>query len=106
MKIETAKTPNLTKVIAAGVLAGAVLMAAPQKAEAQQFGVSVGVGRPYGGPVYERGFRDDRFRDDRGFYAERRRDEFRRQEAFARQERWDREHRFYRAPAYGFGYGR
>jgi len=93
MKTNSIKTNGLkgifTKVILAGTLAGAVLMAAPQKAQAQQFAVGVQFGHPvYRGPVYGPVY-------DRGFYADRRREEFRREE-FLRHERWEREHSFYR----------
>ena len=52
MKITNLKA-TVAKVFTVGLLAGAVAMAAPAKAEAQvSFGVRVGGPRVYGGPVY------------------------------------------------------
>ena len=54
MKITNLKA-TVAKVFTVGLLAGAVAMAAPAKAEAQvSFGVRVGGPRVYGGPVYRR----------------------------------------------------
>jgi hypothetical protein len=91
----------LTKVVVAGALAGAVLIAAPQKAEAQGFRIGVQIGHPgyYApvapvvyGPAY--GYRED-------FHARQRREEFLRHEAWERHERFehrdfDRDRHFYR----------
>lgn len=84
----------LTKVVVTGALAVAVLMAAPQKAEAQGFRIGVQFGQPaYYAPVapvvygQNYGYRED-------FYARQRRLEFERREALARHEAWERRERF------------
>ncbi len=83
MKITNLKA-MAAKVMTVGLLAGAVVMAAPAKAEAQQFAVGVQVGYPhYGyGPDY---------------YARLRFDERRRAE-FLRHEEWVRAHECGRYP--------
>jgi hypothetical protein len=76
----------ITKVMTAGLLAGAFLFAGAKKTEAQQFSIGVQIGQPvvypgyYGRPGYY----------DRGYY-ERLRCERERREAFARQEAWERQ---------------
>jgi hypothetical protein len=76
------------KVMTVGLLAGAVALAVPAKAEAQQFVV----GARFGAPAY----RYDYY--DRGrFERERRREEF------IRHEEWVRAHEFRRGY---YGYGR
>jgi hypothetical protein len=68
----------------AGVVAGALIMVAPAKAQAQE----IVVGARFGRPIYA-----DRFEFER-------RQEFLRREAFLRHEEWERAHRFDRP--YGF----
>jgi hypothetical protein len=76
----------VAKMLVGGFLAGALLMAAPHKAEAQQFAVGV----HFGGPRYGY-YHDDHIR----------REEFRRHDEFVRNEEWRRihEHRGYRYDA-------
>ena len=71
----------LAKVIGIGVLAGAVAIVMPQRAEAQQFAVGVQVG----GPVYGYGYGP---RPD--YYAHQRweHEQHEREEAYARQQAW------------------
>jgi hypothetical protein len=71
----------VTKVMTVGLLAGAFVMAAPAKADAQQFGAVVEVGYPHND--YSR----------RAFY-ERQRIEQERREAIRRHDEWVRAHRF------------
>jgi hypothetical protein len=66
----------VAKVMTVGLLAGAVVMAAPAKADAQQFGAVVEVGYPH----YDYSRRD---------YVE-----FQRREAIRRHDEWVRAHRF------------
>ena len=66
----------VAKVMMVGLLAGAFVMAAPAKADAQQFGTVVEVGYPH----YDYSRRD---------YIE-----FQRREAIRRHEEWLRAHRF------------
>ena len=89
-----------TKVAVAATLAGAVLLATPQKADAQHFSVQFGVGRPYYGPAYGPAYGPVY---GPGFYAERRHDDWVRREEFRRHEEWVRAHQF--GPSRGF-YGR
>ena len=81
----------LTKVVVAGALAGAVLIAAPQKAEAQKIRIGVQFGQPGyyapAAPDYGYGYRED-------YYARERREEFERREAIARHEAWERRERW------------
>ena len=74
----------VAKVITAGVLAGAFVMAAPKQAQAQRFVVGVQTGYPYYGTAYGR------------------HDDFRRREEFRRHEEWARarayNHYYYHAP--------
>jgi hypothetical protein len=74
MKIANVKS-MVAKAMLAGVAAGALMVASPEKANAQQFGVGIVVGRPY--PVYNR-------------YEFLRRQEFLRHEEFLRLHRFDR----------------
>jgi hypothetical protein len=85
MKIANVKG-MIAKGMMAAMVAGALMVAAPAKAEAQGFVVGVRVGAPYYGPR-------DRFEFER-------RQEFLRREAFLRHEEWLRAHRFER----GYGY--
>jgi hypothetical protein len=104
----------VAKVMTAGLLAGALLVGAPKKAEAQ---VSVGVqfGQPvyqaypaygaYSGGYYGYGRRDDEYARRR--WEEARRAEWERRQAWERheqRERWEHERR-YGNSAYGY-YGR
>jgi hypothetical protein len=79
----------IAKVMTVGLLAGAFVMAAPTKAEAQGFGVAVQVGYPH----YDYARHD--YYDHMRFEQERRA-EFERQEAFRRHEEWMRERDFHR----------
>ena len=76
MTIPNVKT-MVAKVMTVGLLAAAVTMAAPAKAQAQGFAVGVQVGYPH----YD--------------YSRRDRFEFERREAFRRHEEWERAHRFH-----------
>jgi hypothetical protein len=67
----------VAKVMTVGLLAGAFVLAAPMKANAQQFGVGVQVGYPH----YD--------------YSRRDSFEFQRRQAFLRHEEWLRAHRFH-----------
>jgi hypothetical protein len=100
------KTANVkamvAKVITVGVLAGAFVMVAPAKAQAQGWQVGVQLGAP----VY---YRDDRRGD---YWRHERQEEFERQQAYARQqaylqheawERHEREEAYERQRAYGYG---
>jgi hypothetical protein len=86
MKLANIKA-MVAKLLAVGVLAGAVVIAAPTKAQAQE--VSIGVGAPYA--------RHDFYERER-IEAYRRHEEFERRQAFIRHEEFRRfEHdRFYR----------
>ncbi len=77
----------VAKVMTVGLLAGAFVMAAPAKADAQQFGAVVEVGYPH--LDYSR-------RDyyERQRIEQERRAEFERREAIRRHEEWVRAHRF------------
>ena len=80
---------NVKAMIAKGVtvvlLAGAVALAAPAKAEAQQFAVGVQFGSPYYGNDY---------------YARQRYEEYCRQQAWARHEAEERHEAWVRQQAY------
>jgi hypothetical protein len=77
MKITSLKA-IVAKMITAGVLAGAFVMAAPKQAQAQRFVVGVQAGYPYYGPAYVR------------------HDDFRRHEEWIRAREFDHYH--YHAP--------
>jgi hypothetical protein len=77
---------TVAKAMLAGVVAGALMMAAPAKAQAQEVVIGARFGRPIYGPP-------DRF-------AIERREEFLRREAFLRHQEWERAHRF--GHPYGF----
>jgi len=78
------------KVMAAGFLAGALMLAGPAKAEAQQFVVGVQVGRPVVYPdYYSRRAYYDHLR-----WEEARRAEIARREAWIRHQEWERARRF------------
>lgn len=85
MKLTNVKA-MIAKAMTVGLLAGAVMLAAPAKADAQPVVVGVQVGYPQYGYGY------DHFR----FEQERRREEFLRHEA------WVRAHEYGR---YNYGYG-
>jgi len=78
MKLANIKA-MVAKVLAVGVLAGAVVIAAPTKAQAQE--VFVGVGGPYA---------------RHGFYERERIEDFRRHEAFVRRQEFIRHEEFRR----------
>jgi hypothetical protein len=78
----------VAKVMTAGLLAGAFVMAAPVKAEAQQFGAVVQVGYPHL-DYSQRGYYE------RQRMEQERRAEFERREAIRRHEEWARMHRFH-----------
>jgi hypothetical protein len=80
-------TKLVVKVMTVGLLAGAFVMAAPKKAEAQGFAVGVQLGYPQ----YDY--------SHRGYY-ERERFEHERREAFARQQAFEREQAFERQQAW------
>lgn len=81
MKITNVKA-MVAKVMTVGLVACAFVMAAPTKAQAQQFSFGVNVGRPY----YEHDRRDfyDRARDQEYY----RQQEYLREQAYARQQAW------------------
>jgi hypothetical protein len=89
------KTANVkamvAKVMTVGLLAGAFVMVAPAKAEAQ--GLQVGV--RFGGPVF---YGDD---GRRWYWEHERQEEFAREHAYARHERVEA---FERQRAYGYGF--
>jgi Ni/Co efflux regulator RcnB len=86
MKSTNVKT-MVAKVMTVGLLAGAFVMAAPAKADAQQFGAVVEVGYPH--LDYSR---RDYFERQR--IEQERRAEFERREAIRRHEEWARMHRY------------
>ena len=73
----------VAKVMTVGLLAGAFVMAAPAKADAQQFGAVVEVGYPH----YDYSRRD--------YFEFQRREAIRRHEEWVRHEEWLRAHRYY-----------
>jgi len=77
----------VAKVMAVGLVAGAVVLATPQQAQAQGFAVGVQVGYPH----YDYSRRD--YYERQRFEAERRA-EFERREAYLRHEAWEREHSY------------
>ena len=100
MKTEIANTlkgikGTFTKIMVAGALAGAVMLAAPQKADAQQFGFHIGFGRPVAGPVYAAPAYGPVYAAPYapvyrpGFYADYHRDDF------YRHQRWERDRQFH-----------
>jgi hypothetical protein len=101
MKLTSVKS-MVMKGVTVGLVAGAVMLAAPAKAEAQQFAVGVQFGSPaYGysnpGDYYARQRYEELCRE-RAFAA---------QQAYARQQAWAQHEAFERHEAYGrFGYER
>jgi hypothetical protein len=97
----------VVKGMTVGLLAGAFVLAAPAKAQAQGWQVGVAIGgypsAPYG---YSREYYE-RLRCERE-----RREAFERQQAYAREqaylehEAWERHEAFERQRAFGYGYGR
>ena len=79
----------VAKLMTVGLLAGAFVMAAPAKADAQQFGVVVEAGYPHL-DYSQRGYYE------RQRIEQERRAEFERREAIRRHEEWVRAHRFER----------
>ncbi|RSL16382.1 hypothetical protein EDE15_1894 [Edaphobacter aggregans] len=95
MKLSNVKA-IVAKAMTVGMLAGAFVLAAPTKAQAQGIGVRVQVGYPpYG---YSRDYYD-RLRWERE-----RRDAFLRQQAWERQQAWLRHNAWERDHRYGYGY--
>lgn len=76
------------KATAAAALAGAVLVAAPTKAQAQQFAVGVQFGAPAYGPAY--GYENDHRRWEREQAAIAREQAWQQHEAWEQHERWER----------------
>jgi len=101
----------VAKVMTASLLAGVFMLGGSKKAEAQQFGIGVQIGRP-AYPAYPA------YRPYPGYYARRdnrdyyermrweaaRRAEFERRQAWIRHQQWERSRR-YEARPYGY-YGR
>ncbi len=86
----------VAKVMTVGLLAGAFVLAAPVKAEAQGWQVGVHLG----GPAY---YGDDGRRE---YWEHERQEEFARQQAYLQHEAWERherEEQFERQRAYGYG---
>jgi hypothetical protein len=94
----------VTKVMTAGVVAGALLMAAPKKADAQvRIGVQIGAPVYPAYPVVQPGYGYyDRLRWEEARRAEIARREWQYREECRRRE-WERMHRH---EAYRYGYGR
>ena len=86
--VKMTMTKLVAKGMTIGLLAGAFVMAAPKKAEAQGFAVGVEVGYPH----YDYSRRD--YWEHERFERERR-EAFARQQAFLRHEEWERGHRFH-----------
>jgi hypothetical protein len=93
MKIPNVKA-MVAKAVTVGMVAGALMLAGPTKAQAQQFGFGV----QFGGPRY--------VQPAPGFWARRawEREQIARREAAIRHEEWVRAHRFEGRP-HGGGYG-
>jgi hypothetical protein len=82
----------VAKVMTIGLLAGAFVMAAPMKAEAQGFAVGVQLGYPQYDYSHRGHWEQERFeRERREAFA--RQQAFERQQAFLRHETWEREQR-------------
>ena len=107
MKIPNVKA-MIAKVMTAGLVAGALMLAAPGQAQAQGFSVGVQFGGPhygYAAPGYypRRDWEREEFARREAFA---RQQAFERQQAFARHDEWQRGRRFDR-PNGGYGfYGR
>ena len=95
MKLSNVKA-MVAKAMAVGMLAGAFVLAAPAKAQAQGFGVRVQVGYPSYG--YSRDYYA-RLRFERE-----RHEAFLRQQAWERQQAWLRHNAWARDHRYGYGY--
>ena len=95
MKLTSVKS-MMAKGVTVGLLAGAIALAAPAKAEAQQFAVGV----QFGSPAYGYVAPGD-------YYARQRYEEYCRQQArlqhkaWERQQAWERQHAYNR---YAYGY--
>ena len=91
MKLTNVKA-MVAKSLAVVLLAGAFVLAAPAKADAQQFAIGV----QFGAPVY------NGYNNGNDFYARQRYEQIRRQQAFeaqqayARQQAWERAHAYSR----------
>jgi hypothetical protein len=100
MKLTSIKT-LVVKGLTAGLLAGAFVLAAPAKANAQQFVVGV----QFGSPNYGYGYGYDNPRD---YYARQRYEElcrqraFAAQQAYARQQAWAQHEAFERREAFEY----
>ena len=91
MKLASVKS-MLAKGVTVGLVAGAIALAAPAKAQAQQFAVGVQFGSPAYGPSYG-------YDSPRDYYARQRYAELCRQRAFEAQQAYARQQAFDR-----FGY--
>jgi hypothetical protein len=106
MKLTSVKS-MLMKGVTVGLVAGAVALAAPAKAQAQQFAVGVQFGSPgYGyssnGDYYARQRYEELCRR-RAFEAQQ---AYARQQAWAQHEAWERHEGWERQQAFGrYGYG-
>ena len=93
MKLTNVKA-MVAKSLTVGLLAGAFVLAAPAKADAQQFAIGV----QFGSPAYSYNNYRDSYARQRAEQI-RRQQEFEAQQAYERQQAWEREH------AYGsYGY--
>ena len=92
MKLTNAKS-MLKKGLTVGLLAGAVALAPPAKAQAQQFAVGVQLGSPYYVPVQPYYVGPD-------YYARQRYEEYLRQQAWAQHEALERHEAWERQQAY------
>ena len=88
MRISNVKA-MVAKVITAGLLAGVFVMAAPMKAEAQQFSFGISTITPAYGPYDGYQYYGNHEDHERREYFERlRNEEYQRQQAYARQQAW------------------
>ena len=89
----------VAKVMTAGLLAGAFVLVAPVKAEAQDFGIGVQIGYPHYDYSHRDYYEHQRFEEERReAYA--RQQEFLRQQAWQRQQAWERQQAYARHEAW------
>ena len=94
MKLTSLKS-MVTRSLAFGLIAGAVVFVTPKEAHAQSFGVAVQFGQPeYRGPVYAPAYGPGFYDRGRGEQW-RAREDWRRHEEWARREQWERERAFH-----------
>jgi hypothetical protein len=93
MKIANVKG-TVTKLMLAGLAAGAFVIASPTQAQAQQFAAGV----QFGHPAYVVDRVDFRRREE--FRGREQREQFARRQAFLRHQEWERSHRFERPYGY------